>query len=237
LGSVHLEVLLVFGELRDSGPGALRGCAHDAEDAHQLVFIGCAGEERAAAVHFCHDAAGGPDVDAGVVGAGAEEDVWGAVPQRDDFVGEGVDGDAEGSGETEICELELAFVVDEEVLRLEIAVQDPVGVAEVNALQSWCMKDLMVIGGNAPRSPCVSMYFFRSLSMYSKTSMSLFSVWMTSCRLTMFSCFSSFINEISRIAVEGVPSSESRWISFNATSSPVCLFRPLKTWLSQHSPT
>jgi hypothetical protein len=98
------------------------------------------------------------------------------------------------------------------------------------------MKDLMVIGGNAPRSPCVSMYFFRSLSIYSKTSMSLFSVWMTSCRLTMFSCFNSFINEISRIAVEGVPSSESRWISFSATSSPVCLFRPLKTWASQHNP-
>ena len=67
--------------------------------------------------------------------------------------------------------------------------------------------------------------------------MSLFSVWMTSCRLTMVSCFNSFINEISRIAVDGVPSSESRWISFSATSSPVCLFRPLKTWMSQHGST
>ncbi len=46
----------------------------------------------------------------------------------------------------------------------------------------------------------------------------------------MFSCLSSFINEISRIAVDGVPSSESRCISFSATSSPVCRFRPLKTW-------
>jgi len=135
LGSVHLEVLLVFGELRDSGPGALRGRAHDAEDAHQLVFVGSAGEERAAAVHLGHDATSGPDVDAGVVGAGTEEDVWGAVPQRHDFVGEGVDGDAEGAGETEVCQLELAFVVDEKVLRLQIAVQDPVGMAEVNALQ------------------------------------------------------------------------------------------------------
>ncbi len=66
--------------------------------------------------------------------------------------------------------------------------------------------------------------------MYSNTSMSLFSVWMTSWRETMFSCLSSFINEISRIAVEGVPSSESRCISLSATSSPVCRFRPLKTW-------
>lgn len=95
--------------------------------------------------------------------------------------------------------------------------------------RSWCMNDLMVMGFNAPRSPCVSIYFLRSLSIYSKTSISLFSVWMTSCRLTMFSCFNSFMREISRMAVEGVPSSESRWISFNATSSPVCRFRPLKT--------
>jgi hypothetical protein len=46
----------------------------------------------------------------------------------------------------------------------------------------------------------------------------------------MFSCLSSFMREISRMAVEGVPSSESRWISLRATSSPVCLFRPLKTY-------
>lgn len=32
-------------------------------------------------------------------------------------------------------------------------------------LSSWCMNDLMVMGGSAPRSPCVSMYFFKSLSM------------------------------------------------------------------------
>ena len=39
------------------------------------------------------------------------------------------------------------------------------------------------------------------------------------------------MREISRIAVEGVPSSVSRAISFNATSSPVWLLRPLKTYL------
>lgn len=53
---------------------------------------------------------------------------------------------------------------------------------------------------------------------------------MTSWSETIFSCLSSFIREISRIAVEGVPSSESRWISFRATSSPVWRLRPLKTW-------
>ena len=86
---------------------------------------------------------------------------------------------------------------------------------------SWCIKDLMVYGSKAPRSPRESMYFFRSLSINSKTSISLFSVWITSWRETIFSCLSSFIREISLIAVEGVPSSLSRCISFKATSSPV----------------
>ena len=41
---------------------------------------------------------------------------------------------------------------------------------------NWYMKDLMVGGSRAPRSPRESMYLLRSLSMNSKTSISLFSV-------------------------------------------------------------
>lgn len=59
----------VFRERRDAGPGALRGGPHEPEDFLQLVFVRGAREEGAAGVHFGHDAAGGPDVDAGVVGA------------------------------------------------------------------------------------------------------------------------------------------------------------------------
>lgn len=129
-----LQVRLVLGKLADAWPRALGGSAHDAEDTDQLVLVGGAGEQRAARVHLRHDAAGGPDVDAGVVGARAEEDVGGTVPQCHDLVGEGVDGDAEGAREPEIAELELALGVDEEVLRLQIAVQHAVCVAKVDAL-------------------------------------------------------------------------------------------------------
>lgn len=75
-----MEIRLVFGELADSGPGAFGGGTHYAKDLLELVFVCSAGEEGAAGVHFGHYAPGGPDVDAGVVGAGAEEDVGGAVP-------------------------------------------------------------------------------------------------------------------------------------------------------------
>ena len=135
LCSVHLEVLLVFAVLRDSRPGALGRCAHDAEDAHELIFVRRAGKERTSGVHLGHNAACGPDVDAGVIGTTSEEDVRGAVPESYDFVGEGVDWDTEGSRETEICKFENALVVDEEVLGFEIAVEDSIRMTEVYTLE------------------------------------------------------------------------------------------------------
>jgi hypothetical protein len=49
-------------------------------------------------------------------------DVWGAVPEGNDFVGKGVNRDAEGAGETEVREFQLTGIVDEEVLRFEVTV-------------------------------------------------------------------------------------------------------------------
>ena len=57
----------VFGETADTRPRAFRRCTHETEDFLQLVFVGRAREEGTAGVHFSHDAASGPDVDAGVV--------------------------------------------------------------------------------------------------------------------------------------------------------------------------
>ena len=100
-----------------------------------MIFVGGSGEKWAAGIHFSHDAAGGPDVDRGVVGARAEKDVRGTVPEGDDFVGEGVDRDAKGSCETKVGQFELTFVVDEEVLGFQISMEDAVLVAESNALK------------------------------------------------------------------------------------------------------
>lgn len=77
-------------------------------------------------------------------------------------------------------------------------------------LSSWYMKLRTVFGSNAPRSPCWSIYFLRSCSQNSNMRTSLVSVWMTSWSRTMLTCLSSFMREISRMAVEGVPSSASR---------------------------
>ena len=100
-----------------------------------MVFIRRSRKERAAAVHLRHDTAGRPDVDAGIVGSASQQDIGGSIPERDDFVGKGVDGDAKGSSQTKVRELELAFILDEKVLGLQISVQDAILVTESNALQ------------------------------------------------------------------------------------------------------
>lgn len=92
--------------------------------------------------------------------------------------------------------------------------------------RSWNMKLRTTLGSRAPRSPCWSIYFLRSCSQNSKMRTSFVSLWITSWRRTMLVCLSSFIREISRIAVEGVPSSASRWISLSATISFVVRDRP-----------
>lgn len=45
------------------------------------------------------------------------------------------EGNAESAGETKVSELEVALLVDEEVLRLEVTVEDAVGVAVAGAFE------------------------------------------------------------------------------------------------------
>lgn len=52
------------------------------------------------------------------------------------LVTESVHRNAEGTGETEVTDLKLSAAVDQQVLRLEITVENPVGVTEGNTLRS-----------------------------------------------------------------------------------------------------
>lgn len=52
------------------------------------------------------------------------------------LVAERVHGDAEGAGETEVTDLELSAAVDQQILRLQVAVEYPVRVAEGDTLGS-----------------------------------------------------------------------------------------------------
>ena len=131
LGETALEVW----ERLDARPVGLSGSTQDAEDLEDFIDLGVAGEERLAGGHLGEDAADGPHVDTSGVLATTEKDLRCAVPESDDFVCVGTERDTECAGQTEISQLQVALLVDEQVLRLEITVQDAVGVAVAGSFE------------------------------------------------------------------------------------------------------
>jgi hypothetical protein len=144
LGETGLEV----GEAGDTGPVFFSRSAEDAEDLEDFVDFRVAREQRLAGSHFGENTADGPHINACAVLTTSEEDFGGAVPEGDDLervsfgvsevektgrraylVRVGTQGDTKGSCQTEISELEVALFVNKQVLRLQVAVKDAVGVA------------------------------------------------------------------------------------------------------------
>ena len=147
-GETGLEV----GEAGDAGPVFFSRSSEDAEDLEDFVNLRVTGEQGLASGHLGEDAADGPHVDACAVLTTTEEDFGSAVPEGDDLgrvsfgmlrvevvkridylVGVCAERDAKGSGQAKIGELEVALLVNEQVLRLQVAVQDAVGVAVADA--------------------------------------------------------------------------------------------------------
>jgi hypothetical protein len=92
-------------------------------------------EQRAAGDELGKDAANAPNIDRGGVVTRAQEDLGRAVPQGDHLVGVAAHGDAKRAGQTKVGQLERALAVNEQVVRLEVAVQHAPRVAIVNARQ------------------------------------------------------------------------------------------------------
>lgn len=60
-------------------------------------------------------------------------------------MGEGLNGQTEGSGQSKIGDLEGACLVDEEVLRLEVAVNDSAGMAVVEPITELVEEQLHLV--------------------------------------------------------------------------------------------
>ena len=122
-------------ELGDSGPHGLVGSPEHLEDVQQLLNLGLAREHGRLSDELREDAPDGPHVHRGGVQRGSQEDLRGAVPQRDDLVGVGLERNAERPAQSEVRDLELELApVHEEVLGLEVPVQHAVLVAVRNSL-------------------------------------------------------------------------------------------------------
>ena len=90
-----------------------------------------------------------PHVDRRRVDGGAEQHVRRPVPQRDHLVAVRLGGHRLGARQTEVRQLQLAQLVDEQVLRLEVPVQHPVLVAVGQAAQQLEQEQLSADEGRS----------------------------------------------------------------------------------------
>ena len=116
-------MLIIEGQLCEARPVLRRRCASDLKDFDQLITVVLTGKQGLSVHNLGEDAANRPDVDRSCVVFGAKQDIGCTVPQSDDLVSEVLDRDAEGASETEICQLQQTFSVDEQVLRLEVSME------------------------------------------------------------------------------------------------------------------
>lgn len=92
------------------------------ENAVELVDLRVAREERLSVEHLGKNDADGPNVHRWRVHFLAQQDLWRAVPQCYDLMRVLFDGDAERARQSKVGDLETARHVDEQVLRLEVAI-------------------------------------------------------------------------------------------------------------------
>jgi hypothetical protein len=114
LGETALEVW----EGGDTRPVGFSWCAKNAENLEDLVDLRVTREERLASSHFGKDAANGPHVDTSRVLTATKQNLGRAVPEGDDFVSVSAERNAKGASQTEISQLQVALLVNEQVLRL-----------------------------------------------------------------------------------------------------------------------
>ena len=91
------------------------------ENLEELIDFRVAVKERTASGHLGENAANAPDVDGARVARRAQQHFGRTIPERDDLVRVDAYGNAEGARQAEVGQLDHAVLVDEQVLRLEIA--------------------------------------------------------------------------------------------------------------------
>merc|ERR1740129_331768 len=131
-GFPHRKRWLEIWQVQHAWPLLGRGSSELLEDLEDRVDLGVAAEEWTACRHLGEDAAYAPHVDGHAVELRAEQDLQGTVPHSHDLVRVLGDRQSVSSGQSEIGDLQAQPRVDEEVLWLQVAVQDAIGVAELD---------------------------------------------------------------------------------------------------------
>jgi len=130
------ELWLKLGKVSCVGPVVLVRCSKDLEYFEDLIDLRVTSEQRSSLSHLGENATSRPQVHTKTVRLLTQKDFRASIPKCYHFVGVGLDGEAEGAGQTKISELDLgACRVDEQILGLQVPVEDSVLMAVDEGVQ------------------------------------------------------------------------------------------------------
>ena len=185
------------------------------EDLKDLVDFTITTKEGLFLDELSKDASHCPDIHAETVLPLAQQDLWRAVPEGLNLMREGLNWNSKSAGEAKISNFEHPVLVDQKVLRLEVAVDDAAGVAEIDAVDQLEHNEADLVLRD--RVFVLREVFFEVVLRVLEHQVQLLlagqvddvheTAWERPY-LTILGCgFNSLRIEISRMAVEGTPSS------------------------------
>ena len=117
----------------DVFPQVFVGSSHGLEDLEDLIDLRVSTEEDSLVCDFKENASHRPDINSWIVNFSSKQNFRCTIPEGDDFMGILLDGIVVGPCQSKICQLDVESfsTIDQNVLRLEIAMDDSIGVTEL----------------------------------------------------------------------------------------------------------
>ena len=115
------------------------------EDLEDLVDFRVSVEERPLLNHFCEYAANSPDIHTQTVLFLSQKHFGSPVPKRLDFMSKSLDGDTKRPSKSEIGDLQVSHLINQQILRLEIPMDDPARVAVVHSVNELVEEQLDLV--------------------------------------------------------------------------------------------
>jgi len=105
------------------------------EDLENLIDLRIAHEKWSLLDELSKDASDGPHVDAKRVFSFSKKNFWSSIPESFDLMCKSLDWDGKCPCETEIANLDVALVIDKEILGLKVPMDHSFGVAVVDTTE------------------------------------------------------------------------------------------------------
>ena len=150
LGELRLEL----GQVERIRPIVLRGCSEDLKYFEDLIDFRISRKKWPPLNHFSKNAARWPQVNSERVSFLTQQDLRAPVPQRNNLVSVGLYRETERPCQAKVSQLHFsASRIDQQILRLQISMEDPVLVAMDQGMEDLEGKALSFVLGQRLVSP------------------------------------------------------------------------------------